>query len=278
MFSLPSVAQDSTGPAVFPFKDYRSDSPATITKVIDATTLYASNKKIFRLDGVRIPDQFVPEDFASPFHDKALALMQDEFENKNIRLYIPRSLREFPENRFEHKLGQIIREDNKLWAQKFLLENGLALAWPSPYTTEIWPLLLMAEKVAKESQIGLWARENGFSIQSPETVEPDAYKLQIVEGEIYKLASVKNQLYLNFGENWRTDFTVTVPAELRKEYASRGYNMTNWQGKKIRVRGFVEEYNGPMIKITYADQIELIEEEQSEAPIETQESVLEVEF
>lgn len=257
LFSFPSESQDSMEPRDFPFKNSKSTAPVTIKKVLDATTLYATNDSLYRLDGLRVPDQFLPDNLESPIHDKALSLMQENFGDKNIRLFIDRKISDYPTNRFNHKLGQIIREDNKLWAQKFLLENGLAIAWPSPYTTTIWPLLLKAEKVGRESKLGVWNKEDPI-IKSVDDVSEDPYTLQLVEGKIVNLATVRNNLYLNFGQNWRTDFTVMIPVSLRQEFSRKGQNIKSWQGKTIRVRGFVEEYNGPMIKIMYADQIELL--------------------
>jgi micrococcal nuclease len=52
---------------------------------------------------------------------------------------------------------------------------------------------------------------------------------------------------------------VIRPAGLRV-FAKEGIDVAAYQGRRIRVRGWVESWNGPMIEITHPEQIEEVME------------------
>ena len=85
----------------------------------------------------------------------------------------------------------------------------------------------------------------------------------VIEGKIKKVASVRNNVYLNFGDNWKTDFTVMITPALRKKLSRNGLDTLNLAGQTIRVRGWVREYNGPLIELDTPSHLQLIQKEQS---------------
>ena len=73
-----------------------------------------------------------------------------------------------------------------------------------------------------------------------------------------KVASVRNQLYLNFGDNWKTDFTIQVSTGLRKQFAREGVDLMGIGQQKIRVRGYLREYNGLLIELEDTAHLEVL--------------------
>ena len=73
-----------------------------------------------------------------------------------------------------------------------------------------------------------------------------------------------NNIYLNFGDNWKTDFTIGIAPKVRKKLSKQGISPLEWTHKKIRVRGWIRSYNGPYIELTHAEQIEIIEDKTDE--------------
>ena len=65
-------------------------------------------------------------------------------------------------------------------------------------------------------------------------------------------------LYLNFAEDWRNDFTVTIERKSLASFEEAGLDLEALTGKRIRVRGFIEWWNGPMIAATHPEQIEVL--------------------
>ena len=74
-----------------------------------------------------------------------------------------------------------------------------------------------------------------------------------------KVAVVRGRLFLNFGADWRSDFTVTFRSRDRKRLEREGYDYRALAGRRIRVRGWLKSWNGPMIEATHAEQIEVLD-------------------
>jgi hypothetical protein len=71
-------------------------------------------------------------------------------------------------------------------------------------------------------------------------------------------AAVKSRGYLNFGADWKHDFTATIAPEDMKTFRAAGVDPQGYAGKTIRVRGIVEWHNGPEIEIASPDDIEIV--------------------
>jgi hypothetical protein len=71
---------------------------------------------------------------------------------------------------------------------------------------------------------------------------------------------VRKRTYLNFGADWRSDFTITIAPKDRRLFEADGIDPLIYQGKRVRVRGWLKSYNGPLIDATHPEQIEVIVE------------------
>ena len=82
----------------------------------------------------------------------------------------------------------------------------------------------------------------------------------MIEGRVLDAAKVKGTVYLNFGENWRSDFTITIENRARRTFIKSKLDPLSLEGRRIRVRGWLKRRNGPGIKATHPEQIEVIEQ------------------
>jgi hypothetical protein len=73
-------------------------------------------------------------------------------------------------------------------------------------------------------------------------------------------------VFLNFGYKWRTDFTISIVPDVRKIFARAGLNVVDLGRKTVRVRGWVEEWNGAHIKLEQPERLEILDRETSEEP------------
>ena len=73
-----------------------------------------------------------------------------------------------------------------------------------------------------------------------------------------RAARIKGRVYFNFGDDWKTDFTVTIGVPARRMFREAGTDPLSLEGKRIRVRGWLKRYNGPMIAATHLEQIEVV--------------------
>ena len=115
--------------------------------------------------------------------------------------------------------------------------------------------LLARENTARRAGLGLWAHRR-YAVRTPEAVRRDLHSWQIVEGTVKAVAAFRDVTYLNFGDNWRTDFTVQIGARARRLFRRAGIDLMALKSRKIRVRGWVRSRNGPLIVATHPEQIE----------------------
>jgi hypothetical protein len=114
--------------------------------------------------------------------------------------------------------------------------------------------MLAIEARARGARRGIWADRFYAVRPAARPVEIPVGGFELVEGAVLKSAVVKGRGYLNFGPDRRTDFTVTAaPRALNSFGAIEGY-----RGRTVRVRGWIERRDGPMIEATHPEQVEVL--------------------
>ncbi len=66
-------------------------------------------------------------------------------------------------------------------------------------------------------------------------------------------------IYVNFGRRWTRDFTVTILKRQQRIFAAAGVDPKRLEGRRIRVRGWIEQRGGPIVAAETPEQIEVIE-------------------
>ena len=117
--------------------------------------------------------------------------------------------------------------------------------------------LLALESEARAARRGLWALPE-YRIIGTDEAARHLDSFQLVEGRVRNVERKAGRTFLNFGEDWRSDFTVAMPAKLRRALAVDGLDPAEYQGKIVRVRGWIRSHNGPLIELVQPEQIEVI--------------------
>ena len=141
--------------------------------------------------------------------------------------------------------------------QEQLLREGRALALPVTLPPACRDALRAAETEARRAKRGLWRRSPVERAADP-TLRSRVNRFAVVEGRIRSVGDRERGLYLNFGANWRDDFSVYIgrkdfrrhPEWLRILLASRG--------RTVRVRGWLEDRGGPSMRVRHVAQIEFV--------------------
>ena len=68
-------------------------------------------------------------------------------------------------------------------------------------------------------------------------------------------------IYVNFGRRWTEDFTVTILKRSERTFTAAGMEPKRLAGRRVRVRGWIEERGGPWIEAAHPEQIELTDRE-----------------
>jgi len=145
-----------------------------------------------------------------------------------------------------------------LWVQAELLSRGLARVNSYSDNRAMLAELLLFERQARAARRGIWALPR-YAVRSVKETPKFLNSFQIVEGRVKSVAKVRGRIYLNFGSDWRRDFTVTLPPQATRLHIKEGRDPLSYEGKRIRVRGWLKPRNGPMITVTHPEQIEVLE-------------------
>jgi hypothetical protein len=145
------------------------------------------------------------------------------------------------------------------WLQGALVERGLAVAAPAAdVDPPVLAELLRLERAARSAGLGVWS-EGRAGRWPAERVEAKAGKYVLVRGTVREVARRQEFLYLNFGADRRSDFTVRAEPRQAAALARLGVDLGALVGRTILVRGYLFEVNGPMIEVGHPAQIEVEE-------------------
>jgi len=136
-------------------------------------------------------------------------------------------------------------------AQVGMLRDGIAVIFAQEDVPASWSA---AEADARRAKRGVWGVD-GFLL-TPEQTPKHLGEFHVVEGPITRIFDARTATYLNFGEHWQTDFSVTIAGRPRKQF--KDILATLHEGSRVRVRGTLYEENGPMLKLSHPAQLELL--------------------
>ena len=143
------------------------------------------------------------------------------------------------------------------WLQGDMVRGGEFQSAPDRASAPCAKLLLAAEDLARTERAGSW--KNGvFALRTPEQIANRAGTFQIVEGTVQTATVSKGRAYINFGADYRDDFTVTVAPDDMKLFRQARFDVKKLAGKRVRVRGWVELYHGPEMEIASPAAIETL--------------------
>lgn len=163
-------------------------------------------------------------------------------------------------DRFGRLHGHVVLKDTGAWLQAELVASGLAFVVPTAISTACVVRLIGHEARARSRRAGLWREAvRAFSADDP-ALSGHVGRFVLVEGTVLTVGRSKRNLYLNFGRDWSTDFTVIAGSREAGRWEWAGRNWAGLTGRRVRVRGYLEAWNGPLIRVEHPGQIELLPE------------------
>ena len=119
--------------------------------------------------------------------------------------------------------------------------------------------LLARERAARQAKLGLWG-EPYYVIVSAESgaeLVAESGHFTLAEGKVWSVRESGGTIYVNFGRQWSQALTVTILKRNERMFAAAGIEPKRLENRRVRVRGWVEERNGPRIEATRPEQIEI---------------------
>jgi endonuclease YncB( thermonuclease family) len=254
----------------------------TVVEVLNAETLLLDDSRVIRLMGA-LPPRFAAQ-YAS--HGGIALDLRPELKTALARLALGKRVQVrfggSHEDRYGKQLAQVYVEPEKkgsaddsgqgLWLQGAMIGAGLATAYSFSDNRACARELEERERKAREQGEGYW-RNGIFRVRAadnPKLLLGLVDTFQIVEGVVTTTADMGGHVYINFGADYHNDFTVSIEKKDRASFSGaagalapageRGKNrspLDGLKGKRLRVRGWIESYNGPMIAVSHPEQIEI---------------------
>ena len=192
-----------------------------------------------------------------PFATEARAELDRLLANRSVKLAELGSFRD----RYGRRVAHASTLDGT-WVQSALVEAGLARVAPLPAETACARDLYAREAVARARRVGLWANPAYAVRQALHTRTLERLKgtFQIVEGWVADVGATRSELFLNFGKNWRWDFTAAVDLRHTTNRDETAARLRQLKGRLVRVRGFIERRNGPFVRVASEDAVEVLPE------------------
>lgn len=145
--------------------------------------------------------------------------------------------------------------------QAALLEQGQARVSARIGNKACADLMLAAENRARAAGRGLWADPNFAPLPAENLprLAAETGQFALVEGKVLSVRESGATIYVNFGRRWTRDFTVTILKRQQRTFAAAGLAPKRLEGRRIRVRGWIERRGGPIVAADAPEQIEVIE-------------------
>lgn len=153
--------------------------------------------------------------------------------------------------------------DQQKWLQADLISRGLATVYATAHNKRCFTTLLGMEQKARKEKQGEWKNDKSLRLYEATDVETLNQHPQgnfvIVKGQIHSIGRSSNNTYINFDKNWRSDFTIVIASRLLKRKTLSWPHLKALVGKQVIARGWLDHWNGPMIRIEIPEMLQVID-------------------
>lgn len=237
----------------------RPGPKGTVVRVTDGDTVLLDNGLTVRLIGIQAPKlPLGRENFPSwPRAEDAKARLEALTLGQAVEVRHGGETRD----RHDRVLGQLfLASAPQLWVQKQLLADGLARVYSFPDNRACLAELLAAESMARTIKLGIWT-DPYYTVRRadrPAAIVARAGQYELVEGRVLLAEKSGGRVFLNFGRLWKEDFTAVIDGQAQRLFARSGLDPLVLEGALVRIRGWVDDRDGPRIEVTHPEQIEVL--------------------
>jgi endonuclease YncB( thermonuclease family) len=237
LIAWPASAQDTC--------KFSAIGTAEVAAVRDGRTLLLADGRELRLAAIEIADS-------------SRAALQDLIGARALRLESLAAERD----RYGRLVAFAFAGEAKESLQQALLAQGQARVSARVGDKACADALLAVERNARAARRGLWADPNFAPLSSENHARLRAERghFTLIEGKVLSVRESGGTLYLNFGRRWTRDFSVIILRRNQRSFAAAGIEPKRLEGRRIRVRGWLEQRRGPVIEAAAPEQIEFADE------------------
>ena len=246
----------------FSCEGLRPGPKGIVVSVTDGDTIVLDSDIRVRMIGIQAPKlPLGREGFETwPLADAAKEFLEALVLGKHVQVrYGGQQM-----DRHGRVLGHVFVEGvqgSEIWMQGAMLEQGLARVYSFFDNRYCLNELYKIEAQARVDRQGIWYGDPFYAIRhgdKPEQLLERLDHYEIVEGRIVNADRVGPRVYLNFGSNWKEDFTVVLERQALRLFEQEGIDPLALENSLVRVRGWIDRKDGPRIEVTHPEQIEVL--------------------
>ncbi len=222
-----------------------------VVEVLKSDTLRIGKEhKIYKLDNLRMPLQM---------NMAARDYLEQNLKGKTVGIYIVGKNVNARKNELGHVLAHIMTQDGK-WIQAEMVSLGLAYVTSTPTSRDLVRTLYKYEELGRAQELGLWQYPK-YAIKNDVTIRKSLNTFNIYEGVVTNtVQDNKGIAFLNFGADSKTDVTAVIKTEDQLKFIYPDnfglFKASDLEKRHVRIRGWFDEKDGPMLMITHPEQIE----------------------
>lgn len=232
-----------------------ADTNFTVKRVLNGKSFMLESGQTVRLASIQVPNVQETKGLkrpGEPLGTQSHQALIDLVQNQSVRL-------EFAPEKEDRKGRWIalayLADGRNIQAE--MISQGWAAVYPFPDLRKPLKKWLQLEQKARTAKRGIWQHDY-WQPQADDRIDTGGKeRFLLVEGVIEKAAKVKGGWYLNFDDNWKTDFTGVISKADTKAFFKKD-DLKRFEGKKVRLRGWIYRHNGPAIDIHQPEQIEVL--------------------
>ncbi len=232
-----------------------AESLGRVVEIVDGDSLVLEDERRVRLVGLQAPKLPLgrPNFEPWPLSDEAKAAIADLTLGEEVILAHGGRR----EDRHGRRLAHLFLEDGT-WVQEEMLRRGLARVYSFADNRALVDHLLRVEREARADRRGIWS-DPFYAVRTPAQLHDEIGTFQIVEGRVLNVNEVRGRVFIDLEEDWRDGFSLSLAPAVRRDFESGGIDVDSYEGKLVRVRGWVSSYNGPRMEPAHPEQIEVFE-------------------
>ncbi len=214
---------------------------------VDGRTFRLKDGREVRLAGVEVPPGSAAQEALEKFLGGGLVALKRQ---------------EPGSDRYGHLVAHVfaLRDGSERWIQREMIAGGHARVGAHGSDPSCIAALLTAERKARDGHIGLWG-DATYAIKQADDLAgllAEKGRFTVAEGRVLSVRESGSTIYINFGRVWSRNLTVTILRRNVRAFAAAGIDPKKLEARRIRVRGWIEDRNGPMIEVTRPEQIEIV--------------------
>lgn len=233
---------------------------ATVRQAFDGGILLLADGRQVRLAGIQtpIPASRVLPTTPSPLIEAARGALVNLTEGHEVGLAYSGLRRD----RYGRVVAHVVDSTGN-WLQAELLARGLARVVTTIDERAVATEMLAIERGARLKRIGLWANPN-YHVLS--TAEPSLFveTFQIVEGPVTGIETTNGWTFIRMGRiprgitQWKPGLVLLIGPDARRLFQTAGIDPNEFDGRTLRVRGWIGMREVAEIEITHPEQIEIL--------------------